>query len=516
VRPPSLTLSPAQPGRLAGHDLADADADADAVAVAVSPGDDGPRPGPGGAEAAEAVGVDLPAVLAGEKAKGEPGEVVSVPVTARADGTDTTVTRLLAVGVGDGAPQSLRRAGAALARRAKGRTRVVASVVQDAPAEGVRAFAEGLLLGAYGFTRRSEPKSPGPVERVDLLAGAPGAEDALRRAVVVGEAVWLARDLANTPSNEKTPDWLAAEAVRLAGGALQARIWDETELAADGFGGILAVGSGSSRPPRFIQLAYTPEGAGDGAGLPLVVLVGKGITFDSGGLSLKPREFMVPMKTDMSGGAAVLGAMSALAALGVRVRVTGLVAAAENLPSGSAMRPGDVLTQYGGTTVEVFNTDAEGRLVLADALAYARDRLDPDAVVDLATLTGAASRGLGRRHAALYATDDGLAQALIEAGEASGERLWRMPLVEDYRPSLDSDVADLAHISRDATVQGGSITAALFLREFAGKAPWAHLDIAGPARSDAEEHEVNKGGTGFGTRTLLRWLEAATPETVRR
>jgi leucyl aminopeptidase len=191
----------------------------------------------------------------------------------------------------------------------------------------------------------------------------------------------------------------------------------------------------------------------------------------------------------------------------VRARVTGLVAAAENMPSGSAQRPGDVIRHYGGRTVEVFNTDAEGRLVLADALAYADRRLDPDVLVDLATLTGAASLGLGRRHGALYSTDDALAAELLAAGEASGDRLWRMPLVEDYRPALDSAVADLSHIARDPDVSGGSIVAALFLREFVGRRRWAHLDIAGPARADSDEHEVTKGGTGFGTRLLLRWLE---------
>jgi leucyl aminopeptidase len=190
------------------------------------------------------------------------------------------------------------------------------------------------------------------------------------------------------------------------------------------------------------------------------------------------------------------------------VRVTGLVAAAENMPSGSAQRPGDVIAHYGGRTVEVRNTDAEGRLVLADALAYAAARLAPDVVVDLATLTGAASVGLGKRHAALYATDDRLATALVHAGAAGGELLWRMPLADDYRDALDSDVADLCHISLKPKIQGGSITAALFLREFVGDSPWAHLDIAGPARADGDEYEVTRGATGFGTRTLLRWLES--------
>ena len=214
------------------------------------------------------------------------------------------------------------------------------------------------------------------------------------------------------------------------------------------------------------------------------------------------------MKTDMAGGGVVIAVMAALRDLGVRVRVTGLLPIAENMPSASAQRPGDVIRHYGGRTVEVFNTDAEGRLVLADALAYADDQLAPDLVVDIATLTGAASLGLGRRHAALYATSEPLADALLEASASSGERLWRMPLVDDYRSALDSRVADLANISRDPSISGGSIVAALFLREFVGDRAWAHLDIAGPGRADGDEHEVTKGGTGFGVRLLLRWLEA--------
>jgi leucyl aminopeptidase len=215
------------------------------------------------------------------------------------------------------------------------------------------------------------------------------------------------------------------------------------------------------------------------------------------------------MKTDMAGGAAVIAVMSALRDLGVRARVTGLVPAAENMPSGSAVRPGDVIRHYGGITSEVLNTDAEGRLVLADALAYADRKLRPDVMVDLATLTGAATLGLGRTHAALFATDDTLADELSAAGETSGDRVWHMPLVDDYRPSLDSNVADLRNIGDpDTHFSGGAIIAALFLREFTGGRRWAHLDIAGPGRSDKDDGELTKGGTGFGVRLLLRWLES--------
>ena len=238
-----------------------------------------------------------------------------------------------------------------------------------------------------------------------------------------------------------------------------------------------------------------------------MVLVGKGITFDSGGLSLKPNDAMKAMKTDMAGGGAVIAVMSALARLGVRDRVTGLVAAAENMPSGAAYRPGDVITQFGSRTVEVLNTDAEGRIMLADAMAYADAELAPDVIVDLATLTGAARIVLGSAYAALYSTSDQLADALLAAGQASGDRLWRMPLVDDYAAALDSPVADLSNVTR-AEGQPGSITAALFLRGFAGSRPWAHLDIAGAARSGADDGEVTAGATGFGTRLLLNWLTA--------
>jgi leucyl aminopeptidase len=214
------------------------------------------------------------------------------------------------------------------------------------------------------------------------------------------------------------------------------------------------------------------------------------------------------MKTDMAGGAAVIAVLSALAGLGVRAKVTGLIAAAENMPSGSAYRPGDVITQYGGRTVEILNTDAEGRLVLADAIAYADAELAPDVVVDIATLTGAARIALGATIGALYATDDGVAAGLLAAGKASGERLWLMPLPDDYRDALDSPVADLAHVARSGAAgsSAGSIAAALFLREFTGGRAWAHLDVAGPARAGSDDGEITKGATGFGTRLLLNWL----------
>lgn len=481
-------------------------ASADVLATGTRPGEGGASLAPEAARLEEALGVSLTVALRRAEAKGEAGEVVEVPVTTGSTG----VERVLLVGLGDGSPLALRRAGAGLARRARKARLLAADTAQGADDEALRAHVEGLLLAGYAFSRKSSPPSSGAPGTVALhLAGRRRVREAgavVDRASVSARAVHVARDLANTPSNEKDPAWLAGQARDLAKRAgLDVRVRDERELAAEGFNGIVAVGAGSSRPPRLIELRYAPKRAARRA--PHVVLVGKGITFDSGGLSLKPRDAMVPMKTDMAAGGAVLAVMSALRDAGVRVPVTALVAAAENMPGASAQRPGDVIRHYGGRTVEVFNTDAEGRLVLADALAYADAALDPDVLVDVATLTGAASLGLGRRHGALYTADDAIAAGLLAAGEASGDRLWRMPLVEDYRAALDSSVADLANISRDPSIQGGSITAALFLREFTGARRWAHLDIAGPARAERDEHEVTKGGTGFGARLLLRWLE---------
>jgi leucyl aminopeptidase len=440
--------------------------------------------------------VDVDAALTRESAKGEAGEVVSIPLSSGAT--------LFLVGVGGGDVPALRRAAAALVRRARPVSGTLATTLAwSASADAVRAITEALLLASYSFSLRSEPK-PATLLAVELAVRRPEVAAGLERGLSTGTATLLARDLINMPSEEKTPAWLAAQAQRGVGSGVEVLVRDENALRAEGFGGILAVGMGSPRPPRLIELRYRPPGARRH-----VVLVGKGITFDSGGLSIKPNDGMVAMKTDMAGGAAVIAAMSALAALGVRVAVTGLVAAAENMPSGSAQRPGDVLTQYGGRTTEVLNTDAEGRLVLADALAYADAVLDPDVLVDVATLTGAASLGLGKRHGALFSNRDSLAAALTAAGDVAGERLWRMPLVEDYRAALESPVADLRNIGQPSFhYSGGAITAALFLREFVGGRPWAHLDIAGPGRSDKDEDEVTKGGTGFAVRSLLRWLEA--------
>ncbi|WP_021600074.1 leucyl aminopeptidase family protein [Actinomadura welshii] len=467
------------------------DLGAEAVAVPVRSGPVAPA-----AEVAASLSFTLDELLALHRAKGEPGEITAAQVRI-----GDRLRELLLYGVGEAAPADLRKAGAALARRGRGRTALVAGV----PDGDLAAFTEGALLASYGF-KIGAPPSRAPLGTLAVLteAGPEADAPAIELGTARARATALARDLANTPSREKDPSWLAAEAERVAAeNGLTVRVRGEKELLDEGFGGLLAVGGGSSRPPRLIELLYEPEEPAERH----VVLVGKGITFDSGGLSLKPNDNMKTMKTDMAGGAVVIAVMSALRGLGVRARVTGLVAAAENMPSGSSMRPGDVITHYGGTTSEVLNTDAEGRLVLADALAYAAARLDPDAVVDIATLTGAAKVALGLRHAALLASDDALAEALTRSGTAAGEPVWRLPLVADYRAAIDSDVADINNIGRGG-YGAGTITAALFLREFAGDRPWAHLDIAGPGRATSEDAEITRGATGFGVRLLLDWLTA--------
>ena len=440
--------------------------------------------------------IDAAALLARESSKGGAGELVAVPVTG-----DGVLERVLLAGTGAATPAELRKTGATLARRARDAASLTVDLrglELDGPR--LRALAEGLLLASYAFSRKAEPK-PRALQAVTVVAAESLADD-LDAAIAVVRATAVARDLVNTPSLEKTPDWLARTARELLAG-LDVDVLDEGRLARRGFGGILGVGQGSTRPPRLVQARY------DGGGDRHVVLIGKGITFDSGGLSLKPNASMLEMKSDMGGAAAVLATLRAVADLRLPIRVTALAAVAENMPSGTAQRPGDVLTQYGGRTVEVLNTDAEGRLVLADALAYADRDLDADVLVDVATLTGAMPVALGKRHAGMFASDDDLAAQLEAAAEASGEPLWRMPLVEDYRRALDSPIADLRNIGQPKLkLQGGSITAALFLREFTGGRPWAHLDIAGPAFTGSDEDERTKGGTGYGVRLLTAWLTA--------
>lgn len=395
------------------------------------------------------------------------------------------------------ATTAARRAGAALATRVS--TEVL--LLTDTPVDIRAAFAEGWLLGGYTFSLRSRTPALGGSLRIPLT------QPTLDRVRLNAQAVATARDLANTPGNLMDPEVFTARVTNLCSGdRMRVSVLDADHLRRKGFGGLLAVGRGSVHPPRLISI--TRRGP---AHAPVVVLVGKGITFDSGGLSLKTPEGMTTMKTDMTGAAVVAATMLALEAdpgASAAVTVVALLPIAENLPSGSAYRPGDVIRHYGGRTTEVFNTDAEGRLVLADALAYAVSKYDPAAMVDVATLTGAATMGLSRSYGALFSNDDGLATALAHAGELSGDRLWRLPLVADYRSAIASDVADVAQTPNREKVGAGAITAALYLQEFVADRPWAHLDIAGPARADKSHGVVTAGGTGFGVRALAAWLRA--------
>ena len=456
-------------------------------------------------EAGERLGVDLERLLEVQR---ETGFTPTAGATAAYPLLTGDVTEVLLVGAGDGSAKDLRHAGAAIARFGRGKaelTTVVAEGIDDA---ALQAFAEGVVLGSFTYTQKTVDPGKPAVGTVTLTDGSAAArQDVIDRGIVIGRTGWLARQFAITPSNEKDPAWLAARATEVAAATgLVATVWDEQKLAADGFGGILAVGQGSTRPPRFIRLDYAPAGATKKT--PYVVLVGKGITYDTGGLSLKPREGMVSMKRDMTGGGSVIATMSALRDLGANVRVTGLICAAENMPSGSAYRPDDVIRHFGGRTTEVKNTDAEGRLVLADGLAYAVQELKPDVLVDIATLTGAIKVSLGAMlYGGMFSTDDALADNLADAGRVSGEELWRMPLPAEYEDLISTPIADSVNSSKGP----GSITAALFLKAFAGDLPWAHLDLSSIAESPADNFEYSIGATGAGARLLSTWLASETP-----
>lgn len=430
----------------------------------------------------------------------EPDQVVRVP------GGDAVGADVVAVvSVTDPTDrESLRRAAGAATRQLTG----VGSIALALPVrdtEDVAAVAEGALLGAYAYTRYHElpaAKRPaGEIQVVTPQARSAGAKAALARAEVVAAAVHGVRDLVNTPPLDLYPAAFADIAKAAAKGTkVKVTVLDEKELASGGYGGLVAVGQGSSRPPRLVKLSWSPSRAKRS-----VALVGKGITFDSGGLSIKPAKSMETMKSDMAGAAAVLHTVLAAAALKLPVAVTGYLCLAENMPSGTAQRPSDVITQKGGTTVEVLNTDAEGRLVLADGLVAACEE-KPDVVLDIATLTGAQVVALGTRVSGVMGTEDVRAAVVTAAGEA-GEQFWPMPLPEELRAGLSSAVADLANVSGDRN--GGMLTAGIFLREFVGSTPWAHLDIAGPAFNEgAAWGYTPKGGTGVGVRTMLGVIEA--------
>jgi len=439
-------------------------------------------------------------------------------------GDDAEAPTVVFVGCGEGGSfdtDALRSAGAVLVRAAdrSGTALFVVSadLVQQAGVaapgsarRAAQALAEGGVLAAYRYLAY---KSEDPGTRLERLvvAGVDVAADDLaegvRRGVVVADAVCLARDLVNEPPSAMTPGVLA----RIAGEQVATRrgvtleIWDRARIEAERLGGLLGVARGSAEEPRLVIARYEPDTvAREEAAVPHVALVGKGITFDSGGLSLKTAEGMATMKTDMSGAAAVLGAVSACGDLGIGVRVTAIAPVTENMPGGRAIKPGDVLTIRNGKTIEVLNTDAEGRLVLADALSLAAE-MRPDVVIDLATLTGACVVALGNLIAGVMGNDDALLARIDAAAARAGESTWPLPMPRQYRSHIDSEVADMKNVGKPGSA--GAIAAALLLERFVGDLPWAHLDIAGPARSDEDAGVLVKGGTGFGVRTLLAFLE---------
>jgi len=431
--------------------------------------------------------------------KAELGDVVALPLDGPAE------VGILA-GLGAHAEcdaDALRRAARLAGRKAleMGLAHVGVAAADDAPGgDGAAREAAliGLSAGAYRFhTYKSEP---GPaVERVTLLSAGGPQDPSLRRAAAVADGVRICRELIDTPPNDKTPDLLAERVTGLARAAgLECEVLGADRLAEMGAGGILAVGRGSAHPPALVVLRH------DGGRGPWHAFVGKGMTFDSGGLDLKSQDGMLTMKSDMSGAAAVVGAMHAIARLGLEGRFLGVLGLAENMPGTGAYRPSDVLRMLGGATVEVSNTDAEGRLVLADGLSYVCSQGAKD-VIDLATLTGAIVVALGTHRAGLFANEDALAESVLSAGGAAGERYWRMPLDREHKEALKSPVADTKSTGGRP---GGSATAAAFLARFAGTTPWAHLDIAGTAFRDAKG-PYGEGATGFGVETLVRFAAGA-------
>ena len=447
----------------------------------------------------------IAAVLAAERFQGKLGSVTHVHV----DGIGAA--RVVVTGLGsrkEFGAETVRRAASAGLRRARdlGARTVALDLLGDrlSPRERAHAAVEGAILGTYVFDRYKRDKSDKVVATLFVIAAdgrqAREATEGARHGEVYARGTWLARDLINAPANDVHPTYVAEVARRIAREAkLKVKVLDREECARLGMGAYLGVAQGSEQPPKFIHLTYTPAGKV----AKRVAIIGKGVTFDSGGLDLKSAEGMSRMKDDMSGAAAVLGIMQALPKLGAKVEVHGLIAATENMPSGSAIRPGDVLRAMNGTTIEVGNTDAEGRLTLADALCYAAKFIEPQEMIDMATLTGACVVALGPLCSGLMASDQRLADRLLAAARAAGERVWQLPLIDEYKEQFKSDVADL---NNTGGRNGGAITAGLFLREFAGRIPWAHLDIAGPAFIDKDAPLGPKGATGVAVRTILTYL----------
>jgi leucyl aminopeptidase len=460
--------------------------------------------------AAAVVDLDLEAlVVVGFEAKA--GETVTVLASGGPG--------VVAVGMGDAAKvtaEGLRRAAAAAVRAAWRASSVTLTLLDARPEDlaqpvAAQAVTEGALLAAYRFTRYKSTPAPCRIERIDLVGKGVRVRAAVDRGTAIAGAVAMARDLVNEPPGEVTPTRLAEVATGLASSlnGLTCSVLDGPAIERERLGGLLGVSLGSDQPPRFIRLAYEPARARS-----TVVLVGKGITFDSGGLSLKTAGGMATMKNDMTGAAVVLGVMSLLPLLAPAVRVIGMVPATENLPGPKAIKPGDVLRFRNGKTAEVLNTDAEGRLVLADGLSLAVEA-EPDAIIDVATLTGACVVALGKRIAGLMGNHDGLIGEVRAAAERAGEPVWPLPLPDEYRKEIDSSVADIKNIGDPGGA--GALTAGLFLREFVGDVPWVHLDIAGPSWAEGDDGYLAKGATAVGLRTLVELLTSGSlPRRAKR
>jgi len=463
---------------------------------------------------ASATAVDVPLTLAQVKKlpaakkksarlhgfEGKPGQTLVLA------GTASGPTEVL-VGLGAAKEvdaQTVREAAAAYARAVSKHNSVamtLADSVEGVDSEAcIAAATEGVRLPGYRFTAYKE-KNPIKLQKVALVAKGAGKKAEVERANAVVDAVILARDLTNEPGGSLTPEAFVATARKQAArSGLKVTVWNLARIKKERLGGLVAVSQGSENEPRFLRLDYSPTGKKSKKS---VALVGKGVTFDSGGLSLKTTTGMMAMKVDMAGGAAVLAAMTALAAVRAPVAVTGYIPLTDNMTGGNAQRPGDIFTARNGMTVEVLNTDAEGRLILADALSVAAES-EPSAIIDVATLTGSASAALGTSYAALMATDDKLASAVESASERTGEKIWRLPLPPEYRTQLDSAVADIKNIGSGP--YGGALVAGLFLKEFAGSQPWAHIDLGLSVMSDSDRGINSKGGTGFGVRVLIDLL----------
>jgi leucyl aminopeptidase len=492
---PRLALSPVRPER----------ADADLLVLPVAAGEAGPAAPPATAAVLAALGADLAAVAGGAgRFTGALDDVLLLPAYGA-----VAAPAVLLVGVGpdpDRSAETLRRA-AAVAVGAAGKAATMATALHKAGVPGadgvaLAAVAEGTVLAAYRFQRHKSAPDP-DLAAATLLVDGDGelaaAEPVLHRAEVAARATLAARDLVNEPASRINPATLAAEAVRLAKAAgLDHEVLTGPALRRGRFGAVLAVGGGSATGPRLVRLRYRPPGAGRH-----VALVGKGVTFDTGGIDLKRGASMDGMKDDMAGAAAILAAVAAAAELELPTAVTAVLPLVENMPGASAMRPGDVVTARNGVTVEVTNTDAEGRLILADGLALAAED-GPDAILDLATLTGSVVHGLGLGCTGVFGNTPALTAEVLAAAARAGELACELPMIEDYRRFLDSEVADLVNATNEP---GDSVQAALFLREFVAGTPWVHLDIAGPATAKEARYYQPKGASGWGVRTLLAFLE---------